>query len=77
MCPMDTPPGSYQVGIGAYHKDSGERLPILSGDQPVADRIILNQVQDYSMMRLNEVLAHRWFGVMLFLAFILAVGAAH
>jgi 4-amino-4-deoxy-L-arabinose transferase-like glycosyltransferase len=43
--PADTPPGSYQIGIGAYHKDSGERLPILSADQPAADRIFLTQVQ--------------------------------
>jgi hypothetical protein len=42
--PADTPPGSYWVGIGAYHKDSGERLPILIGDQPVADRLFLTQV---------------------------------
>jgi 4-amino-4-deoxy-L-arabinose transferase-like glycosyltransferase len=43
--PADTPPGSYQVGIGVYHKDSGERWPIYAGDQHAADRIFLTQVQ--------------------------------
>ncbi|HTP10641.1 MAG TPA: glycosyltransferase family 39 protein [Anaerolineae bacterium] len=43
--PPDTPAGSYWVGIGAYHKDTGERWPIFVGDQHVADRIFLTQVQ--------------------------------
>jgi 4-amino-4-deoxy-L-arabinose transferase-like glycosyltransferase len=43
--PPDTPSGAYWVGIGAYHKDTGERWPIFVGDQRVADRIFLTQVQ--------------------------------
>ena len=43
--PPDTPAGSYWVGIGAYHKDTGERWPIFVGDQQSADRILLQQVQ--------------------------------
>lgn len=43
--PANTPNGSYWIGIGAYHKDTGERWPILVGDQRVADRIFLDQVQ--------------------------------
>ena len=43
--PPDTPAGPYWVGIGAYHKDTGERWPIYAGDQRAADRIFLKQVQ--------------------------------
>jgi hypothetical protein len=43
--PPDTPAGSYWVGIGTYHKDSGERWPIFVGDQHIADRIFLQQVR--------------------------------
>lgn len=42
--PDDTPPGSYWIGIGAYHRASGERLPILVGDQRAATRLFLTQV---------------------------------
>ena len=43
--PADAPSGSYWLAVGAYHKDSGERWPILVGDQPAADRVLLTQVQ--------------------------------
>ena len=43
--PPDTPAGGYTIGVGAYHKDTGQRLPIYLGDQRVADRIFLTQVQ--------------------------------
>ncbi len=43
--PPDTPSGLYWVGIGAYHKDTGERWPIFVGDQRASDRIFLRQVQ--------------------------------
>ncbi len=43
--PPNTPGGSYWVGIGAYHKDTGERWPIYQGDQRAADRLFLKQVQ--------------------------------
>ena len=43
--PADVPAGSYWIGIGLYHKDSGERLPVYLGDQRVADRLFLAQVQ--------------------------------
>ena len=42
--PADTPPGSYWIGVGAYHQDSGERWPIFAGDQRAADRLWLTQV---------------------------------
>jgi hypothetical protein len=42
--PEGTPPGAYWIGLGAYHKDSGERLPILAGDQRAATRLFLTQV---------------------------------
>jgi hypothetical protein len=43
--PAGTPRGSYWIGIGAYHKDTGERWPIFVGGQRMADRIFLTQVQ--------------------------------
>ncbi len=43
--PPDTPAGSYWIGVGLYHRDTGQRLPIEVGDQPAADRIFLGQVQ--------------------------------
>jgi|GEM_PF-3502370 len=43
--PPDISAGSYWVGIGAYHKDTGERWPIFVGDQRAADRVLLTQVQ--------------------------------
>lgn len=43
--PPDTPAGAYWIGVGLYHKDTGQRLPIEVGNQPVADRIFLTQVQ--------------------------------
>ncbi len=43
--PPDTPAGQYWLGAGLYHKDSGERWPIDVGDQHIADRIFLSQVQ--------------------------------
>jgi len=43
--PSDTPAGAYSIGVGLYRKDTGERWPIYGGDQRVADRIFLTQVQ--------------------------------
>ena len=45
VVPPDTPGGTYPIGIGLYRKDTGERWPIYSGDQRVADRIFLSSVQ--------------------------------
>jgi len=45
VVPPDTPSGTYPLGIGLYRKDTGERWPILVGDQRVADRILLSSVQ--------------------------------
>ena len=42
--PADTSPGTYWVGVGAYRKDNGERLPIVVDNQSVADRLFLAQV---------------------------------
>ncbi len=43
--PPDTPAGAYSIGVGLYRKDTGERWPIYVGDQRIADRIFLTQVQ--------------------------------
>ncbi|MBP7687952.1 MAG: glycosyltransferase family 39 protein [Thermoflexales bacterium] len=43
--PSDTPAGEYRIGIGLYRKDSGERWPIFTGEQRVADRSFLDHVQ--------------------------------
>ncbi len=43
--PADTPAGQYTIGVGAYHKDSGQRLPIYIGNQRAADRVFLTQIQ--------------------------------
>lgn len=43
--PPDTPAGSYWIAEGLYRKDSGKRWPIYVGDQRLADRIFLAQVQ--------------------------------
>lgn len=43
--PADAPAGDYAIGVGLYRKDTGERWPILVGDQRVADRILLDHVQ--------------------------------
>jgi hypothetical protein len=45
VVPPDTPAGSYPIGVGLYRKETGERWPILAGNQRVADRIFLDQVQ--------------------------------
>ena len=37
-----TPPGEYQIEVGMYHPDSGERLAITdAGGQPLGDHIVL------------------------------------
>lgn len=43
--PADAPAGDYAIGVGLYRKDTGERWPILVGDQRAADRIMLDRVQ--------------------------------
>jgi len=43
--PPDIPADAYWIGVGLYRKGTGERWPIYVGDQPVADRIFLTQVQ--------------------------------
>jgi len=43
--PPATREGSYSIGVGLYRKDTGERWPIYTGDQRVADRIFLSSVQ--------------------------------
>jgi hypothetical protein len=45
VVPPDTPAGAYSIGVGLYRKDTGERWPIFVGDQHVADRLFLTQVQ--------------------------------
>ena len=45
VVPPGTPAGTYQIGVGLYRQDSGERWPIYVGDQRVADRIYLSSVQ--------------------------------
>jgi len=43
--PPETQPGAYQIGVGLYHKETGERWPILIDGAPVADRLFLDQVR--------------------------------
>ncbi len=45
VVPPGTPSGTYPIGVGLYRKDTGERWPILVGDQRAADRIFLSSVQ--------------------------------
>lgn len=44
--PTDLPPGSYQLTVGLYHLESGQRLPIQSATNPVQpdDRVILSLI---------------------------------
>jgi 4-amino-4-deoxy-L-arabinose transferase-like glycosyltransferase len=41
----DTPPGEYQLEIGVYHQESGERLPVCDNGEMVADRLLLRPVE--------------------------------
>jgi len=43
--PPDAPPGEYQVEIGVYTADDGQRSAIFEGDEEVADRLLLQPVQ--------------------------------
>jgi hypothetical protein len=45
VVPPDTPSGTYPIGVGLYRQDTGERWPLLVGDQRAADRIFLSSVQ--------------------------------
>ena len=42
--PADVPPGRYWVQVGLYSLATGERLPVLEGGEPVADRLLLAPV---------------------------------
>lgn len=42
--PPGTPPGTYQLEVGVYKLFTGERLPILNGPDPVADRLLLQPI---------------------------------
>ncbi len=41
----DVQPGTYQLEIGVYNQPSGERLPVLDDGQPVADRLLLEEIE--------------------------------
>jgi len=44
--PPDTPPGPYQIEVGMYLAETGERLPVLAEDRRVqGDRIWLARVR--------------------------------
>lgn len=38
---VEVPPGRYWVQVGLYSLATGERLPVLEGGEPVADRLLL------------------------------------
>ncbi len=40
-----TPPGDYLIDIGMYGLEDGDRLPVIEGDQTVADHVILQPVR--------------------------------
>jgi len=41
----DAPPGEYQLEIGWYNPDTMQRLPVLEGTTPIADRVLLRPVR--------------------------------
>jgi hypothetical protein len=43
--PTNASPGDYQVEIGVYTADDGQRSAILEGDEKVADRLLLQPIQ--------------------------------
>ncbi len=43
--PATAPPGEYQVEIGVYTADDGQRFAILDGDEKVADRLLLRPAE--------------------------------
>lgn len=42
--PQNIPPGSYDISIGAYQADSGERLAIYDGERERGNRLFLHQI---------------------------------
>jgi hypothetical protein len=42
--PFSTPPGVYNISVGAYRADSGGRLPVLDGNQIRGTRLFLGQI---------------------------------
>ncbi len=43
--PLDTPPGTYWVQVGAYTLSDLRRLIVVSAEQPAADRILLERLK--------------------------------
>lgn len=43
--PPGTPPGEYQIEIGTYTADDGQRFAVFEGEEKVADRLLLRPVQ--------------------------------
>ena len=43
--PADAPPGEYQVEIGVYAADDGQRSAIFEGDEQIADRLLLQPIR--------------------------------
>jgi hypothetical protein len=43
--PADLPPGDYWPEVGVYNRTDGTRLPVVSGGQAVADRVLLDPVR--------------------------------
>jgi len=43
--PTDAPPGRYHLQVGAYRRDTGERLPVLVAGREVDNRVLLEPVE--------------------------------
>ena len=42
--PQNIPPGSYDISIGAYQADSGQRLAVYDGERERGNRLFLQQI---------------------------------
>ena len=42
--PQNIPPGSYDISIGAYQADSGQRLAVFDGERERGNRLFLHQI---------------------------------
>lgn len=44
LLPEGLPAGEYTLSVGLYHIDTGQRLPIVVGEEPVGDSLILGNI---------------------------------
>jgi len=45
LVPADAPGGTYWAQVGLYSLATGDRLPVLEGEAPVADRLLLGPIR--------------------------------